>query len=214
MGIAARSGLFMEITLAPMVWKLLVEEPVTLSDYGAVDCIGYTTLQHIRQAESSIVFDELYSSSELDFTVPTLSGSLSLELHEGGASDKLTWENRGRYCEELSKLRLAELGPMAAAVRRGLRSQIPAVMLQLLPWQDLEKRVCGCPAIDLALLQSITDYDGYLRTDAVVTWLWEILEEYSPEERKAFLRFTWGRTRLPLAGSQFQRRMKIAMMTK
>ena len=31
----------------------------------------------------------------------------------------------------------------------------------------------------------------------VVRWLWEVLEVFTPEQRQRFLRFVWGRSRLP-----------------
>ena len=33
----------------------------------------------------------------------------------------------------------------------------------------------------------------------LVQWLWSILNGFEPNERQRFLRFVWGRTRLPLA---------------
>lgn len=39
--------------------------------------------------------------------------------------------------------------------------------------------------------------------------LWEILEEMSIEDQAAFLKFTWGRTRLPLSSESFNQPMKL-----
>jgi hypothetical protein len=39
--------------------------------------------------------------------------------------------------------------------------------------------------------------------------LWEILEEMEPEDQAAFLKFTWGRTRLPLSSESFTQPMKL-----
>jgi hypothetical protein len=36
----------------------------------------------------------------------------------------------------------------AAAIRRGLLTQLPPIMLSLSKWSDLEKLVCGNPFID------------------------------------------------------------------
>ena len=47
MGVAARSGLFLDITLAPIVWKLLVEEEVELEDYEGIDSIGAALINEV-----------------------------------------------------------------------------------------------------------------------------------------------------------------------
>ena len=88
------------------------------------------------------------------------------------------------------------------------------VALKLMRWDDLERRVCGIPAVDIELLRSATEYEGYSESDNVVKWFWEILTEYSLEERKAYLQFVWGRTRLPLTRDQFSKRMKITKLSK
>ena len=38
------------------------------------------------------------------------------------------------------------------------------------------------------------------------------MREYSNEDRSAFVKFTWGRTRLPLTKADFTQRMKIQNM--
>ena len=40
----------------------------------------------------------------------------------------------------------------------------------------------------------------------LVTWFWEVMEEFSLAERSLFLRFVWGRTRLPRSIADFRGR--------
>jgi E3 ubiquitin-protein ligase HERC2 len=40
----------------------------------------------------------------------------------------------------------------------------------------------------------------------LITWFWDVLEEFSNEERSLFLRFVWGRTRLPRTIADFRGR--------
>lgn len=37
----------------------------------------------------------------------------------------------------------------------------------------------GMPSIDLKDLKENTDYQGYMPTDQIIKWYWEILEEYT-----------------------------------
>merc|ERR1712146_559488 len=115
-----------------------------------------------------------------------------------------------RYCSEVVSFKLREMVPMANAIRLGLETQIPPSTLALLRWSDLEKMVCGVPNIDLNLLKSCTEYSGCNITDRHVTLFWEVMEQdFSQQDLKAFVRFTWGRSRLPLTRSGFNQVLRI-----
>ncbi len=49
----------------------------------------------------------------------------------------------------------------------------------------------GDSDVDIVMLQANTEYISCSATDKHVTFLWRVLEEFSAEERSAFLRFTW-----------------------
>lgn len=66
--------------------------------------------------------------------------------------------------------------------------------------------VCGSPEIPLSLLKSVATYKGIDATSPLVQWFWEVMEEFSNQERSLFLRFVWGRTRLPRTIADFRGR--------
>lgn len=49
-------------------------------------------------------------------------------------------------------------------------------------------------------------YIGVEAHDKLVQWFWEILSEFTNQERSLFLRFVWGRTRLPRTIEDFRGR--------
>ena len=105
-----------------------------------------------------------------------------------------------KYVSACEKYRLEEFVPHAAAVRRGLSTIVPLVSLNLWTWYELELQVCGTPGFDVSVLQRHTKYkNGLSDNHMLVQWLWSILNDFEPNERQRFLRFVWGRTRLPLA---------------
>jgi len=85
-------------------------------------------------------------------------------------------------------------------MRAGLQRLVPPTMLSLFSAAEIERRVCGQSTLDVALLRRHTHFEG--GDDAASSeharMLWAVLESFSPDERAAFLRFTWGRSRLPL----------------
>lgn len=66
--------------------------------------------------------------------------------------------------------------------------------------------VCGSPEIPLGLLKSVASYKGVDATSSLVQWFWDVMEEFSNHERSLFLRFVWGRTRLPRTIADFRGR--------
>ena len=49
-------------------------------------------------------------------------------------------------------------------------------------------------------------YKGVESTSSLVQWFWEVMEEFTNQERSLFLRFVWGRTRLPRTIADFRGR--------
>ncbi|KAJ1492349.1 hypothetical protein T484DRAFT_3640833 [Baffinella frigidus] len=95
--------------------------------------------------------------------------------------------------------RLHESAVQLARMRAGLCSIVPEPLLALLTAEDLERRVCGSPEIDVASLQRHTRYRGGVTGDQPhVLLFWQVLEEFEQADRRLFLRFAWGRERLPL----------------
>lgn len=211
MGIAARSQLYMDLNLAPMVWKLIVRDTVTLDDYRGLDSIGASFIENIRGGSAEDMFEIEYG--EMTFTVTSLGGT-EVELHPGGQDENLTWANRLRYCEELERFHLTEMSAAAEAIYNGLCTQIPKAVLSLMRGDELERMVCGIAEVDVDLLKSATDYSGYSGVESVISLFWEVLREFSHDDRRAFLRFTWSRSRLPLNLAGFKQRMKVSRLDR
>lgn len=55
----------------------------------------------------------------------------------------------------------------------------------------------------------VAEYSGCSRDDRHVALFWSVLRGFSHEERASFLRFVWGRSRLPLTEAEFSRRFTI-----
>jgi len=95
----------------------------------------------------------------------------------------------------------------------GLSNVVPVEVLPLLTGEELRDTLCGNPEVDVDLLQSVVEYEGYEPTveeDAtVLDFFWQTLREIRNDERKQFLQFVWARNRLPLRASDFEAPFKI-----
>ena len=84
-------------------------------------------------------------------------------------------------------------------VDRGLATQIPRHFLKLFTPRELKVIVSGRTEINVDLLKKNTTYrNGYKGDEPVIQYFWNVLTKFTNEERELYLRFVWGRSRLPL----------------
>ena len=79
------------------------------------------------------------------------------------------------------------------------------------------KCICGPQHVDIALLRRCTEYgseaDRSIGVESPeVQIFWDALESFDEAQRQAFLRFVWGRSRLPRRAADFQQPFNIRRM--
>ncbi|XP_072748341.1 E3 ubiquitin-protein ligase HERC2 [Anoplolepis gracilipes] len=200
MGIAIRTGSPLSLNLAEPVWKQLAGIPLTPADLTEVDRDYVPGLLCIRDMDPD---EKVFQSLEMPFSTPSAAG------HDVALSNrylKITPENRHEYVRLALDYRLHEFDAQVAAVREGLSKVVPVPLLALFSGAELETMVCGSPDIPLNLLKSVATYKGIEAIAPLVQWFWEVMDEFSNQERSLFLRFVWGRTRLPRTIADFRGR--------
>ncbi|CAM9783858.1 unnamed protein product [Discosporangium mesarthrocarpum] len=209
MGVAIRTHQFLDLNLPSIIWKQLVCSKITRKDLEAIDCVLTQTLAAIQDVDQQGVTAKNFADLGLGgFTVTTIDGS-EAELLPGGADIAITFNNRHEYIALVEQFKKGEFAKQVEAIRSGLGTVVPLQLLSLFSWYELEEFVCGTPDVDVDLLWSCTDYSGCSRTDSHVEDFWHVLRSFSTQEKALFLRFTWGRSRLPLSANQFRQRFKI-----
>mmetsp|Transcript_40145 Transcript_40145/g.94371 ORF Transcript_40145/g.94371 Transcript_40145/m.94371 type:complete len:1076 (-) Transcript_40145:319-3546(-) len=91
----------------------------------------------------------------------------------------------------------------------GIASVLPTEIFSLFTSEEVEALFCGKRDIDIKLLEEVVEYEGYLDSDPVIIFFWEVLREFTSDQRKAFLQFVWARNRLPTKASDFEAPFKI-----
>jgi len=85
------------------------------------------------------------------------------------------------------------------AIREGVEYVIPLNICKMLGWQLMETRATGSKSLDLDMLKSISSYNNCSASDEFIQNFWRVLESFTDEERSMYLKFVWGRARLPAA---------------
>lgn len=195
MGVAMRGHTLLNLRLPLLVWKRLLGQPVGLSDLDAMDtAAARNQIRFVRECSSA----EEFNTMALTFTATNRNGA-EVELEPGGRDRLVQWEDRDRYAAAVLEFKLHEFDEQINEIRHGLGTIVPLGMLALFSPSETERLVCGELRLDVETLKRHTEYRRCRPDDAFVRYFWEVLSEFSAEDQAAFLRFTWGRSRLPLS---------------
>ncbi|KAL0895990.1 hypothetical protein ABMA27_011981 [Loxostege sticticalis] len=193
MGIAIRTGSPLSLSLAEGVWRQLAGQPLRPQDLAEVDKDFLPALLCIRDMTPN---NKELQNLELPFSIPSAAGH---EVPLSTRHKRVTPDNKDEYVQLALHYRLHEFDEQVRAVRDGMSRVVPAPLIALFTAAELETLVCGSPDIPVHALRASASYKGIEPNAPLVQWFWEVMEELSGSERALFLRFVWGRTRLPRA---------------
>jgi len=203
-GVAIRTQNNLNLSLPPAFWKRLIFDEVTIADLKGFDECIFQTLNILRNMEAQGINAANFSSAFDGETFTTRDSSgRTVELCPDGANRLVTFENALEYADLLEKQRLTEAGAAYAAIRKGMSAIVPMNLLYMFSWKQVETLVCGAADINVDVLKGNTAYDGLSDSSPQIQMFWEVFREMSGKERSLFIRFVWGRSRLP-AGKDFK----------
>lgn len=197
LGVSMRQRQYLPFALPRLIWKLLCGQGVTLADLAAVDETTASYLQRMAawpDGSSEAAFAAEFPGSR--FLISRANGQVA-PLLPGGASIRVTPQNRRQFVDLALKYKLHEFDRQVAALYAGLVSVVPERAVKLCTGGELEVLVCGDARIDVEVLKAHTSLHGYYRTDKNIRMFWSVLRSFTDDERSRFLRFVYGRTRLP-----------------
>eukprot|EP00470_Lotharella_oceanica_P007448 CAMPEP_0170197432 /NCGR_PEP_ID=MMETSP0040_2-20121228/66369_1 /TAXON_ID=641309 /ORGANISM="Lotharella oceanica, Strain CCMP622" /LENGTH=355 /DNA_ID=CAMNT_0010447101 /DNA_START=63 /DNA_END=1131 /DNA_ORIENTATION=- len=227
MGMGMRTCNLLSINLSPIVWKGLVREEVDELDVADVDEVvcrhiaavrdfavdttcraGDEKKRSDREAEAADIFNKEFGN--LRFTTVGCD-NVEYEVVSDGKELKLSWANRMRYVTFLRRFKLTEYEQQVSEMRTGLCEVVPGKILSILTWAELRARVAGAGATaeDMEILAKNTDYHGCSASDPFIKRFWTMLRSLTDEQRSDFLKFVWGRSRLPPRGEPWRQRFSI-----
>jgi hypothetical protein len=208
MGVAIRTQNNLNLSLPPLFWKRLLLDQVNIKDLRSIDVCLVQILEILRNPEANKITPETFADSyDEKFTTKDTSGK-EAELKEGGKDVHVTYENAKEYSELVEKFRLSESSKAYEMIRKGMSAVIPMDYLNLLSWRQVQTLVCGAPDINIDILKENTQYEDCSENEPHIGLFWEVIREMNTKEKSLYLKFVWGRSRLP-AGRDF-RKMKIA----
>ena len=104
-------------------------------------------------------------------------------------------------------MRLNESNSQISSIIKGINKIIPMSVLQYFTWEEMERLVCGKKTVDIELLERNTVIAPELeKKNYLVKWVWEIVKEFSEEERIQFVKFCYAQERLPYTQEEYDQK--------
>uniref|UniRef100_A0A8D8RL73 E3 ubiquitin-protein ligase HERC2 n=3 Tax=Cacopsylla melanoneura TaxID=428564 RepID=A0A8D8RL73_9HEMI len=197
LGIAIRTGQYLNLFLAEPIWTLITGDILSLHDLMEIDQNFITVLSNMTRMKG-----EEINALQMPFSISSSSNRFvylnTLELD-------ITESNLRQFVVLALQYRLHEFDERIHFVRKGLFQVVPGPLLNLFSGAEIETLVCSTPKISVDVLKQVTFYkDDMNMTTPQIIWFWEVLEEMTNEDRVLFIRFVSGRSRLAKSAREFR----------
>jgi len=198
-GLAIRNSVILNLAFPTALYAKLLGRPTTLRDYVKAFPADGQALLRLLQFDGDV--EHTYCATfSIEETV--WGETKTVPLCPGGQDIPVTNANRGRYVElKVDYLLNKSIERSFAPFRAGFLATGESPVLDKLSPEELQRIVCGAEELDFGALERVARYtDGYTSRSPIVAWIWRLLHELSPEDKKRFLAFATGSDRAPVAG--------------
>ena len=181
------------------LYKHLMGWPVNMKDLEHCDDTIYRGLINLLDIE-----DVSMLCLEFNVSVDRLGVMDTVELEEGGNDREVTNSNLTLYLEAQLKYRLLNrVRDQLHAFCKGFYDVVPEPLLCVFDFQEMELLLHGLPTIDMDDWKANSLYTGEFAgqpNHRVALWFWEVLKEFSHENKAKLLQFVTGTAGVPVAG--------------
>ena len=199
LGKALYEGVVVDIPFASFFLNSVLNRPNNFEDLKTLDTDLHRSLTQIREMED-VSDASLYFSVTEDW----LGTMRDVELTPGGADIPVTNANLFQYIVAVTSYKLnKQFGDLVGAFQRGLLDIVNPQWFSMFSRLEFQQLISGSVGthFDVDDLRRNTKYVGEIQGDhKLVKNLFEVLSEFSAEDKCKFLRFCTSCSRPPLLG--------------
>eukprot|EP01012_Entosiphon_sulcatum_P040421 TRINITY_DN54073_c0_g1_i1.p1 TRINITY_DN54073_c0_g1~~TRINITY_DN54073_c0_g1_i1.p1 ORF type:complete len:793 (-),score=106.89 TRINITY_DN54073_c0_g1_i1:10-2364(-) len=178
--------------------KIIVGTPVHFADFESDD-------PELYKNKILFILENDVDDLELTFTDEVFDSAGKLvrvaELKRGGASLRVTNDNKREYLMRLARFRLEEaVQQQCKSFLEGFYSIIPEDAISLFDEGELQLLISGSETISWKDMRDNCRYDGFRPSDQAVEWLWALLGTFTQEDLSQLLQFVVGCPAVPAGG--------------
>ncbi|CDW73494.1 UNKNOWN [Stylonychia lemnae] len=187
LGWALRTTSSLQLDLPPIFWKKIAGIELNEFDLKLIDTFSWQVIEDFRNHKKTLTPEDFEFAIDQKF-VTLLSDGSEVELCFKGSERQVKFEDIDEFIDLLVKARLTEFDEQMKYIKQGIELIIPEHIIFFMTWQELDLRSTGAKTVDTATFKKITTLD----------WFWEIFEGLTEAEKSLYLKFVWGRSRLPV----------------
>ena len=202
LGKALIDNITINLCFNKIIYKLIVNDPITYDDLLFIDSPLYHSLSNLKDQANNADFDIeslcLYYCVDVPLTVGT-SNTILVDLIKNGSETPVTDLND--YIEKIINYKCGLIDVFVSQIRKGLFSVIPKETIELFNADELELVLNGQPFIDIEEWKEFTEYRApYNSSHRVIKWFWECLQTLNQKKLSNFLQFSTGTAKVPIGG--------------
>ena len=129
------------------------------------------------------------------------SGEPAKELVPNGDSKMVTKENYQEYISLAVRAHLHKDSLQMKYFLKGFHIILPQDVISMISWRYAEVRAMGERIIDIEVLKKFTHSSNDIKQE-VKDWFWEVMTEMDEDDKKLYLKFVNGRSKMPTDMSQ------------
>ncbi|KAL7713415.1 HECT-type E3 ubiquitin transferase [Entamoeba marina] len=188
-------GEFLDVNFTKSVYKMLLQQEVTLTDMESIDQLYYKNLKWLLDnSVEGLDMKFCFEKEEFGRTIVD-------DLIPNGRNIDVTDDNKTEYVKLLVQYKLyTSVKRQVELFKEGFYSIIPFNQISYFYDTELELLISGLPDIDPDDLKANTEYRGYNADSQLVQWFWEIFYEFEHRQKVLLLQFVTGSSKVPLGG--------------
>eukprot|EP01133_Synstelium_polycarpum_P008997 gene8997-10553_t len=195
-GKALYDGQMLDAFFTRSFYKHMLGLPITVTDMEAIDNQYHKNLIWILNNDITNILD-LTFSTEIDI----FDSMKVIELKPDGVNIPVTEENKMEYVRLVANVRMTNsIKDQIASFLEGFHELIPKSLISIFNELELELLISGLPEIDIDDLKANTEYTGYTAESLQINWLWNVVANFTNEEKALLLQFVTGTSKVPLEG--------------
>ncbi len=215
-GKAICDGQLLDAHFTRSFYKHILGLSVNYHDLEAIEPEYYKSLKQLLEWPlEELGLDLTFSVESNDF------GQLRVvDLIPDGQNIPVTDDNKSQYIQLIAQNRTTTaIRAQIDHFLEGFHELVPPELISIFDAQELELLISGLPYIDIDDLRANTEYHNYREQvnislvyllltfsyslsfqDNVISWFWDILRNFSREEKASFVQFITGTSKVPLEG--------------
>ena len=199
LGLALFNGVILDIKFPKVIYKKLLGFEPCLDDLQEYDEDLFNNLNFLKNTNDKNLKENL--DSNFTVLIDKFGRKISIPLKPNGENIMIDYENKNEYVELYVKWFFTDsIKEYYESFEKGFYSVFDKNICKMLSPKELELIICGSPILDFSELEKNTKYEGYNSNSITIKFFWEILMEFSEDEKKKFLSFSTGCNKAPIGG--------------